>query len=57
VHAHFADLFSIFSPPRTAARKAILCRLTFICAGDPHPTDAGYRLIAGAIFSASGFGD
>jgi lysophospholipase L1-like esterase len=57
VHAHFADLFPIFSPPRAAARKATLCRLTFICAGDPHPTNAGYRLIAGAVFAASGFRD
>lgn len=54
-HARFADLFSIFSPPRAAARKATLCRLTFVCAGDPHPTDAGYRAIANAVWTASGY--
>jgi lysophospholipase L1-like esterase len=55
VHARFAGLFSIFSPPRAAARKATLCRLTFVCAGDPHPTDAGYRAMADAVFKASGY--
>lgn len=54
--AKVADLFSTFSPPGTAARKARLCKLTFVCSlGDPHPTDAGYRLIAAAVFAASGF--
>jgi lysophospholipase L1-like esterase len=55
VHARFADLFSVFSPPGAAARKARLCKLTFVCRGDPHPTDAGYRAMGAAVFAASGF--
>jgi|SRR5581483_5049328 len=54
--ARLADLARAFNPPGLAARKARLCWVTFICsAGDPHPTDAGYRLIGKAVFSASGF--
>jgi lysophospholipase L1-like esterase len=38
-------------------QKARLCRLTFYCSkGDPHPTDAGYRAMAGAFLAASGYG-
>ena len=37
-------------------RQARLCRLTFICSkGDPHPTDAGYRAMADAFTTASGY--
>jgi lysophospholipase L1-like esterase len=56
VRARYADLFPIFSPATSLKRKATLCRLTFICSGDPHPTDAGYRAIGAAVFAASGFG-
>ncbi len=38
--------------------KARLCKLTFFCTkGDPHPTDAGYRAMAAAFFTASGYKD
>jgi lysophospholipase L1-like esterase len=41
------------------ARQARLCSLTFYCTkgtkGDPHPTDAGYRAMAGAFLAASGY--
>jgi lysophospholipase L1-like esterase len=37
-------------------RRARICRLTFICSkGDPHPTDAGYRAMAAAFMTASGY--
>ena len=37
-------------------QKARLCSLTFFCAkGDPHPTDAGYRAMAKAFMTASGY--
>jgi lysophospholipase L1-like esterase len=37
-------------------RQARLCRLTFICSkADPHPTDAGYRAMADAFTTASGY--
>jgi lysophospholipase L1-like esterase len=37
-------------------QQARLCRLTFICSkGDLHPTDAGYRAMADAFISASGY--
>jgi lysophospholipase L1-like esterase len=54
----FADTLPVFNPQGNLAReKARLCSLTFACAGDgdPHPTDAGYRAIAAAIFAASGY--
>jgi lysophospholipase L1-like esterase len=38
------------------AQKTRLCALTFYCAkGDPHPTDAGYRAMADAFMTASGY--
>jgi lysophospholipase L1-like esterase len=37
-------------------QQARLCRLTFYCSkGDPHPTDAGYRAMADAFMTASGY--
>ncbi len=37
-------------------QQARLCRLTFFCSkGDPHPTDAGYRAMAEAFITASGY--
>jgi lysophospholipase L1-like esterase len=56
--AHFADTFPVFNPQGNLAReKARICALTFACSagGDPHPTDAGYRAIAAAVFAASGY--
>ena len=38
------------------AQQARLCTLTFYCSkGDPHPTDAGYRAMADAFMTASGY--
>ena len=38
------------------AQQARLCRLTFYCSkSDPHPTDAGYRAMADAFMTASGY--
>jgi lysophospholipase L1-like esterase len=39
------------------SQKARLCSLTFFCSkgGDPHPTDAGYRAMADAFVTASGY--
>jgi lysophospholipase L1-like esterase len=39
------------------SQKARLCSLTFFCAkgGDPHPTNAGYRAMAAAFVTASGY--
>ena len=46
--ATFVDLLPAFN-----RSKARLCAYSFICsAGDPHPTDAGYRAIAAAILRA-----
>jgi lysophospholipase L1-like esterase len=55
--AHFADPFPLFDPQGSLAhRKARICAYTFICSrGDGHPTDAGYRAIAAAIFAASAY--
>jgi lysophospholipase L1-like esterase len=53
-HARIARMLPVFNPPGTLqSRKARLCALTFICSkGDPHPTDAGYRAMAGAVAAA-----
>jgi lysophospholipase L1-like esterase len=55
--ARFADTFPVFNPQGSLAReKARICTLTFACsAGDPHPTDTGYRAIAEVVFAASGY--
>jgi hypothetical protein len=55
--AYFADPFPLFDPRGSLARrKARICAFTFICSrGDGHPTDAGYRAIAAAVFAASGY--
>jgi lysophospholipase L1-like esterase len=55
--ARFADTFPVFNPSGTlAGEKARICALTFICSeGDGHPTNAGYRAIAAAVFVASGY--
>src|SRR6266545_376944 len=53
--ARFAEVFPSFNPQGSLAReKARICTLTFACSrrygGDPHPTDAGYRAIAAAVW-------
>jgi lysophospholipase L1-like esterase len=55
--ARFAKTFPVFNPAGNPAKeKARICALTFACsAEDPHPTDAGYRAIAAAVFAASGY--
>jgi lysophospholipase L1-like esterase len=56
-NGRFVSLYPVMSPPGNAARaRARLCSLSFICArDDPHPTDAGYRAIAAAVWAASGY--
>jgi len=54
VNGRFVDLLSIFNAGSPAAQKARLCSWTYICANDPHPTDAGYRAIAAAVQRAFG---
>jgi lysophospholipase L1-like esterase len=55
--AHFADPFPLFNPQGILSReKARICAYTFTCSrGDGHPTNAGYRAIASAVFAASGY--
>ena len=51
-----ADMFAAFNQGSLGAQKARLCALTFFCSkGDPHPTDAGYRAMADAFMTASGY--
>jgi lysophospholipase L1-like esterase len=55
--ARVAKALPVFNPAgnvRVQSRR--LCTLTFICSkGDPHPTDAGYRALADAFMTASGY--
>jgi len=55
--ARFADPFPLFNPRGSIAHeKARICAYTFTCSrGDGHPTDAGYRAIADAVYAASGY--
>jgi len=55
--ARVADMFAALDGPGdTRAQQARLCALTYICSeGDPHPTDAGYRVMADAFMTASGY--
>lgn len=55
--ARFADTFPVFNPQRSVDQeKAQICALTFACSqGDPHPTNAGYRMIAAIVWAASGY--
>ena len=57
--ARFADTFPTFNPQGSLAReKARICALTFTCSeGGGHPTNAGYRAIAAAVWAASGYSD
>jgi lysophospholipase L1-like esterase len=52
-----ANMFTAFNGAGNArTEKARLCALTFFCStADPHPTDAGYRAMAGAFMAASGY--
>jgi lysophospholipase L1-like esterase len=55
--ARVAKMYPVFSPVENPAKaKSRICALTFICSkDDPHPTDAGYRAMAGAFLTASGY--
>ena len=56
--ARVANMFAALNGPGNArAQQARICRLTFYCAakGDPHPTNAGYRAMANAFMTASGY--
>lgn len=55
--ARVANIFAAFNGPgNVRVQKARLCALTFFCSkGDPHPTDAGYRAMAEAFMTASGY--
>jgi lysophospholipase L1-like esterase len=55
--ARFADVFPAFNPQGNLAReKTRICTLTLTCSeGDGHPTNAGYRAIAAAVWAASGY--
>jgi lysophospholipase L1-like esterase len=51
--ARVAKMYAVFTPPGNIQR---VCKLSYICAmGDPHPNDAGYRAMADAFFTASGY--
>jgi lysophospholipase L1-like esterase len=55
--ARVAKALPVFNPAGNVRfQRRRLCTLTFICSkGDPHPTDAGYRALAGAFMTASGY--
>ena len=55
--ATFANPFPVFNPQGDqSAETAAICELTLICTqGDTHPSDAGYRAIAGVVWTASGY--
>ena len=54
--ARFADMVPIFNPQGEGARLVAICALTLLCSeGDGHPSDAGYRAMAEAVFEASGY--
>lgn len=54
---HFANVFAAFNPQGNLAHeRARICALTFLCSkGDGHPTNAGYRAIAAAVWAASSY--
>ena len=53
--ARFADPFPLFNPQGDpAAEVRAICTLTLLCVeSDSHPSDAGYRALAGLVFDAS----
>ena len=57
-HVRVANMFAALNGPgNVKAQKARLCSITFYCSakGDPHPNDAGYRAMANAFMTASGY--
>jgi len=56
VRARFADPFPAFNPQGDLAETTAICTLTLLCSeGDGHPSDAGYRALAGIVWAASGY--
>jgi lysophospholipase L1-like esterase len=57
VRAWFADPFPVFNPQgNDAAETAAICTLTLLCSEkDGHPSDTGYRALAGIVWAASGY--
>jgi lysophospholipase L1-like esterase len=55
--ARFADVFPVFNPLGDRdAEAAAICAFTLLCTeGDGHPSDLGYRALAGVVFNASGY--
>jgi hypothetical protein len=55
--ARVANMFvALNAPGNLKTQEARLCSLTFFCSkSDPHPTDAGYRAMADAFMTASGY--
>ncbi len=55
--ARVAKALPVFNPAgNVRVQRRRLCTLTFICSkGDPHPTDVGYRALADAFMTASGY--
>ena len=55
--ARVGDMFAALDGSgNIKTQQARLCRLTFFCSkGDPHPTDPGYRAMAEAFMTASGY--
>jgi lysophospholipase L1-like esterase len=54
--ARFADPLPVFNPPGPNEIQTV-CALVAVCGPlhDIHPTDAGYRALAGVVFDASGY--
>ena len=57
IRARFADPFPLFNPQGDdAAETTAICTLTLLCTeGDGHPSDIGYRALAGVVWAASGY--
>jgi lysophospholipase L1-like esterase len=54
--ARVANMFATLNGNgNVRAQRSRLCALTFSCKGDPHPTNAGYRAMADAFMTASGY--
>jgi hypothetical protein len=58
VRARLANPFPVFNPQGSvAAETTAICTLTLVCTQhDSHPSDAGYRALAGLVWNASGYG-
>jgi lysophospholipase L1-like esterase len=56
--ATFVDSFAAINGSQPKSEKQRLCTLTLYCTAlnDIHPSDAGYAVLAGALWNASGFG-